>query len=112
MKRILWVALMVAAGCASSQGGGATRAQAAAGTGAAHEPPVVMYRVLGRNTANPVIRIPYDTARKMGVAEPTFASPAMIDQLEASCGQSTQPVECRRELQDCYTKTCRIVPVY
>jgi len=112
MKRIPWVALTMAAACASSQGGGATGAQAAAGTGAAHEPPVVMYRVLERNGPSPVVRIPYDTARKMGVSEPTFASPAMIDQLQASCGQSSQPVQCRRELQDCYYKTCRIVPVY
>lgn len=108
MKRIPWVGLALAAACASSQGGGA---QAAAGTGSSHEPPVVMYRVLGSNTPNPMIRIPYDTARRMGVAEPAFASPAMIDELEASCAQSNQPVECRRELQACRFKTCRVVPV-
>lgn len=111
MRRILWMGLALAAACASSRGGSGGAAQAS-GTGSAHESPVVMYRVTGRNTPNPVIRIPYDTARQMGVAEPTFASPAMIDQLEASCGQSNQPVQCRRELQDCYTKTCRVVPVY
>ncbi len=112
MKRALWAGVVAMAACASSRGGGAPGAEAAAGTGSAHAPPVVMYRVLGRNTASPVIRVPYDTARRMGVAEPTFASPAMIDQLEASCAQSDQPVECRRELQDCEYKTCRIVPVY
>lgn len=109
MKRIGWVVLALAAACASSQGEGT---QAAAGTGSAREPPVVMYRVVGSNTPNPVVRIPYDTARRMGVAETTFASPAMIDELEASCARSNQPVECRRELQTCRFKTCRVVPVH
>ena len=109
MKRIPWVVLALAAACASSQGEGA---QAAAGTGSAREPPVVMYRVVGTNTPNPVVQIPYDTARRMGVAESTFASPAMIDELEASCAQSNQAVECRRELRACRFKTCRVVPVH
>lgn len=109
MKRMPWVVLALATACATSQG---EETQAAAGTGSAGEPPVVMYRVVGTNSPNPVVQIPYDTARRMGVAESTFASPAMIDELEASCAKSNQAVECRRELQACRFKTCRVVPVH
>ncbi len=106
MKRMLWVGLFLAAGCASSKGGSAP-----AGTGSEYASPIVMYHVEGRNGPSPVVRIPYDTAREMGVIAPTPATPSLIDQLEASCAQSNQEVQCRHELEPCHFKTCRIVPV-
>lgn len=110
MKRLSAMALVLAAaGCAAGNGGGA---QAGAGTGSAREPPVVMYRVLDPYAPHPTIRVPYDTARELGVTEAAFATPAMIDRLEASCADSSQPVQCRRELRTCREKTCRVVSIY
>ncbi len=113
MKHMPWITMLcLAAACASSGAGARSSAGAGQGTGAAHPPPVIMYRVQDLNSPHPTIRIPYDTAYQLGVPQSAFASPAMIDQLEAACAQSNQPVQCRREIRVCREKTCRVVAEY
>jgi hypothetical protein len=109
-RRILSMAMLLAAAACASGPRGAP--QAAAGAGSSYESPVVLYGVAGRNGPHPIVRVPHQTAYELGVVEPSFATPSMIDRLEAECGESNQPARCRRELRPCREKTCRIVPVY
>ncbi len=107
---VLLVAMVLAASACASGARGAP--QAAAGAGSAYQPPVVLYGVAGRHGPHPIVRVPHETAYDLGVIEPAFATPSMIDRLEAECAESNQPAHCRRELAPCREKTCRIMPVY